>query len=269
LVHRFDRERFVTTLFAPPERREILLALYAFNVEVARIRENVHDPLAGAIRLQWWREVLTGERPEDEIHRHPIAAPLRRLIQEGAVPTTALAGLLNGREEDFAGEPMPDLAAMERYAAATAANLAEAAVVALGGEGGAAVAAARSTGTAYGLIGLLRAVPFHAALGRITLPADLLAEAGLTGQAIAAGNVPRDRLARVVRPIAARVSALLAEARKTRPAPGTVAAYLPACLAQGHLNRLSRRRWDLFDPVVARPATRPVALAFKAMRRRF
>jgi len=60
LVRAADRDRFLTTLFAPAEHRPALLALYAFNLEVARVREIVHEPLAGEIRLQWWNDVLEG-----------------------------------------------------------------------------------------------------------------------------------------------------------------------------------------------------------------
>ncbi|MEW5727001.1 MAG: squalene/phytoene synthase family protein [Pseudomonadota bacterium] len=74
-VRRLDRDRFVTALFAPSEARERLMLLYAFNAEVARVRESVHEALAGQIRLQWWREALAGER-EAETARHPVAGPL-------------------------------------------------------------------------------------------------------------------------------------------------------------------------------------------------
>ncbi|MGH7033449.1 MAG: squalene/phytoene synthase family protein, partial [Stellaceae bacterium] len=38
-LRRNDRERFQTALFAPADRREALLALYAFNYEIARVPE--------------------------------------------------------------------------------------------------------------------------------------------------------------------------------------------------------------------------------------
>ena len=66
LVRRHDRDRFQTALFAPAARREALFALYAFNYEIARVRESVREPMLGQIRLQWWREAIdaafAGER---------------------------------------------------------------------------------------------------------------------------------------------------------------------------------------------------------------
>ncbi len=57
-----DRDRFLASLFAPAEHRGALHALYAFNVEIARVREVAREPLPGEIRLQWWSEVVDGER---------------------------------------------------------------------------------------------------------------------------------------------------------------------------------------------------------------
>ena len=75
LVRTADKDRFLRTLFAPAEHRGALFALYAFNVEVARVREAAREPLAGEIRLQWWRDVLAGEG-RGEVAANPVAAAL-------------------------------------------------------------------------------------------------------------------------------------------------------------------------------------------------
>ena len=52
LVRAADRDRFLAALFAPRERRGALFALYAFNVEIARVREVVYgtaEPKTGAL----------------------------------------------------------------------------------------------------------------------------------------------------------------------------------------------------------------------------
>ena len=62
LLRRHDADRYLTALFAPGERREALFALYAFNLEIARMREAVSEPMMGLIRLQWWRDALEARR---------------------------------------------------------------------------------------------------------------------------------------------------------------------------------------------------------------
>ncbi|MGC1447408.1 MAG: squalene/phytoene synthase family protein, partial [Xanthobacteraceae bacterium] len=75
LVRQADRDRFLASLFAPVEHRGALHALYAFNVEVTRVREAAREVLPGEIRLQWWTDVLSGER-SGEAGANPVAAAL-------------------------------------------------------------------------------------------------------------------------------------------------------------------------------------------------
>ncbi len=79
LLRQHDPDRFLTALFAPPERRDALLALYAFNHELARAREVASEPTLALIRLQWWREVVGGA-----VRHHAVATPLSAAIDAGA-----------------------------------------------------------------------------------------------------------------------------------------------------------------------------------------
>ena len=79
LVRTADRDRFLSSLFAPGELRGALHALYAFNVEIARVRDVAREPLPGEIRLQWWRDVVGGERGE-EAAANPVASALLAVI---------------------------------------------------------------------------------------------------------------------------------------------------------------------------------------------
>src|SRR3979411_1779368 len=85
LVRAADKDRFLATLFAPAGHRGALHALYAFNVEIARVREGVREPLAGEIRLQWWSDVLRGAG-HGEIEANPVAAALLATIARYRLP---------------------------------------------------------------------------------------------------------------------------------------------------------------------------------------
>ena len=78
-----DRDRYRTALFAPPDRREALFALYAFNYEIARVRESVTTPMLGQIRLQWWREVVEAAYAGMPRRTHEVAVPLAATIATG------------------------------------------------------------------------------------------------------------------------------------------------------------------------------------------
>src|ERR1043166_4567225 len=79
LVRAGDKDRWLPALFAHADRRAPVHALHAFNLEVARVRELAREPMAGEIRLQWWREVIAGTRPR-EAGAHPVAAALLEKI---------------------------------------------------------------------------------------------------------------------------------------------------------------------------------------------
>src|SRR5271155_5910321 len=72
LVRRHDRDRYQTALFAPAARREALFALYAFNYEIARVREAVTQPMLGRIGLEWWRENIAAAFGGSAVRRHPV-----------------------------------------------------------------------------------------------------------------------------------------------------------------------------------------------------
>ena len=168
LVRRHDPDRFLTALFAPPERRDALLTLYAFNHELARAREAVSEAPLALIRLQWWREVVEGAH-----RRHDVAEPLRIAIEAGDLDRGDLLALIDAREAE--AEPAFETAQDWRaYLFGCAGGVAVAAGRLLGSPDAEGL---RPLGAAYGIAGLLRSIPTHARQGRCLLPRDILARA--------------------------------------------------------------------------------------------
>src|SRR5579872_1206254 len=79
-VRAADPDRYFSALFAPAPLRPLLLALYAFNHEVARVAETVREPMLGAIRLEWWRETVEGAHAGTP-RNHDVARGLAALFQ--------------------------------------------------------------------------------------------------------------------------------------------------------------------------------------------
>src|SRR5499427_10031179 len=98
IVRRCDRDRFQTALFAPAARREALFALYAFNYEIARVRESVTEPMLGRIRLEWWRENIATAYEGGPVRRHPVVEPLTVVIRELALTREHFDRLIDARE---------------------------------------------------------------------------------------------------------------------------------------------------------------------------
>jgi phytoene synthase len=169
LVRRHDRDRYQTALFAPSAAREALFSLYAFNYEVARVRETVHEPMLGQIRLQWWREAIDTAFAGGAARAHPVVEAITATIRGFPVDRALFDRVIDARERDLDDAPHANLAALETYVEGTAAPLVLLALDVLSADNGAAQEAARHVGIAYGLAGILRALPFHARQGRALL----------------------------------------------------------------------------------------------------
>lgn len=247
-VRRLDRDRYLCALFAPREARPALLALAALNLELARVREAVSEPLLGEIRLQWWRDAIAGIYA-GEAAAHPVALALADAVAGHGLTRAHLDRLVDARALDLTDEPPADLAALEDYAEGTAASLVRLGCEALGVRATAAHAAARHVGIAWALVGLVRAVPFHAAQRRLYLPRDLLEGAGVTAEEVFARR-PKPGLARVAGQVLDAAERRLADARALAPEVPIAArpALLPAALAELYLTRLRRAGNDPFAP---------------------
>src|SRR5215471_8048618 len=186
LVHAGDKDRWLASLFAPADRREHLHALYAFNMEIARVRELAREAMAGEIRLQWWREVLAGTRP-GEAAANPVAQALLETIARHDLPLQTFLDLIEARAFDLYNDPMPSLDAFAGYGRRTAAGLIELAARVLARDHGVGELAG-AAGLAYASTGLLRAFALHASRGQIYLPADVLARHGADVSDILAGR---------------------------------------------------------------------------------
>lgn len=233
IVRRHDPDRFLTALFAPPEKRDALLTLYAFNHELARAREVVSEPPLALIRLQWWREVVEGAR-----RRHGIAEPLNTAIQAGELRRDDLMAIITAREAE--AEPaIETLPAWLDYLLGTAGGLAVAAAYLLGAHDPERL---RPLGAAYGVAGVLRSVTATAQQGRCLLPLDVLAEHGLSPEAVIAAPDAEPVLS-VLRRLALEGQSLLAQAPSRRLPRQAIAAALPAVLARRDLKRVP------FNPV--------------------
>ena len=254
LVRRHDHDRFLASLFVPANRRPAVWALLAFNLEIARVREAVSQPIIGQIRLQWWRdaldEIYTGKPPR----RHEVVTPLVAAIDAHRLTRTHFDTLIDGREFDLGDEPPASLAALERYLEKTSSRLLDLQLEILGVTAPAAFEAARLVGIAWGLVGLARALPFHAAQGRLYLPADLMAAAGIDRAALLAGKGSA-AVNDVVRQLVDRADDHLGAVRRLRPEVPrqAIPALLLAWTARAYRGRLVQGGYDPFDRQIQAP----------------
>lgn len=245
LVRTTDRDRYLATLFAPAEHRGALFALYAFDGELGRVREMAREPLPGEIRLQWWNDVLRGER-NGEAGANPVASALLQTISRYGLDTAALIGVIEARRFDLYDEPIRTVADLEDYARKTSSVLVALAAKIL--SGAQVKEMADAAGIAYGIALLLRAFPLHAARGQLYVPADLLARHGVRTSDVFAGR-SSDGLNAVLAEMRDLAHQHLARAGARVPElpQEVLPAFLPVALVRPLLGRLER--CGVFSPV--------------------
>jgi phytoene synthase len=248
LVREADKDRYLASLFVPAAARPHVFALYAFNVEIARVRELAREPLAGEVRLQWWRDALAGNGQGD-VAGNPVAAALADTIERYELSRAPLLALIDAREFDLYDQPMATLAGLEAYARATTSALFALAAQLSAGEA-AAAEAAEPAGLGYALTGLLRAFPLHAARGQLYLPFDVLARHGASRDDILAGRATPE-LSRAFAELRDHARRHLIELRACLASVPRAAlpAFLPAALIEAYLAPMQRAGYDPFKTV--------------------
>ncbi|UJW85974.1 phytoene/squalene synthase family protein [Devosia sp. SL43] len=183
-----DRDRYLSTLVLKGDDRDAVTALYAFNADVASIRERVSDPAPGEIRLQWWSDALDGEG-HGVVRQNPVADALLDTVARYNIPAGTLHRLIAARRFDLYDDPMPDLETFEGYAGETTSTLYQLAAMIL--NDGTQVEtgdAAGHLGVAHAMIGHIRAFGYVSSQGRIMLPWSIMAANGVVEGNIFSGQ---------------------------------------------------------------------------------
>jgi phytoene synthase len=247
-VRSHDFERYASTLFVAPDKRRALLALYAVNVEISRVREQVSQPLPGEIRLQWWTDMLAGSG-HGGVEGNPVAAELLRAVRTYGLPLEPLSRLIDEHRFDLYNDPMPSMAALEAYVHDTSSALFALGARIMGRQSEATDHLARHAGLAQGFVRLIAALPLDASRRQLFVPLQLLESHGSGIEEVFAGKeTPQLRAA---------LDQLIGEARahlKTAfellagAPPEVRPLFLPLALVRRDLKRMSRADSDLFVP---------------------
>lgn len=263
LVRERDRERYVSSLFAPESKRDHLCALYAFDLQLAQVADAVREPMAGEIRLQWWREVLSGERA-GEAAANPVAVALLDTLARCSLSPDPLREVADARQFDLLGEPMSSVAQLLAYQDDTAGAIMAAAARVLDAEDmaeGAILQAARG----FGLTRMLRRIAWDVSRGRVFVPLDLLAQYEVHTAGVLSGeNSPG--LRNVLRELRAIARGELDSSRKSKAFVKTLPALLPATLVPIYLARMEKADYDPFRSDVSVSALRAQFAIWRAAR---
>src|SRR5690242_18731434 len=102
-VRTADRDRFLAALFAPEPRRSGLLALLAFDHELARTRTVAREPMLARIRLEWWRQAVAEAVGEGKPRAQPVVESLSETARRHHLPPQRMLDLIDAREDEIEG----------------------------------------------------------------------------------------------------------------------------------------------------------------------
>lgn len=211
-----EPDRYYAATLAPRALRYDLITLAAFAAELSRIPGMVREPLAGEIRLQWWRDALTSAG-EDAVAGHPVAMATRTVIARFALPQETIEAIIDDQGNAVHGERPVDEVALRGRMAAGEGGLFRLAARICGGDGD-VTRLAEAAGLAYGLSRTLARVPFEG-VAVVPIPLSLLAIHGLgaDGDGDARGNPA----------VASALQALVAMAREAMSVATADFAHMP------------------------------------------
>jgi phytoene synthase len=263
LVRERDRDRFLANLFAPADKRSHLFALHAFDLEIAHIPDAVREPMAGEIRLQWWREALMGERVE-EARANPVAAALIGTTKQYDLPLQELTGMIDARQFDLRGGPMESREKLLQYV-----DRVWGAPVALGTKvlmpKWSMTDAVQNAGRVVGLTSVLRNLRHDVSRGRLLLPLDLLGSQGIHTASVIGGESTTE-LKSAIAEVIGWARGAFDELRRMEIPQTALPIFLPIVLAPIYLAKLSKVE-DVFRARIQVSAFRSQFAVWLAARR--
>ncbi|XP_029927911.1 NADH dehydrogenase (ubiquinone) complex I, assembly factor 6 isoform X1 [Myripristis murdjan] len=248
LVRSRDYDGFVCSLLLPEEARRSSLALRAFNVELAQVKDSVSQKTIGLMRMQFWKTAVE-EIFRDDPPLQPVSGELWRAVRKHSLTKRWLLRMIAEREKDLDDRAYRNLQELEAYSENSQSSLIYLLLECLGLKDVHADHAASHIGKAQGIVTCLRATPYHSSRRKVYLPMDVCMLHGASQEDFIRGS--REQNVRdVVYDIASQAHVHLQHARsfsKSVPAAATPA-FLQTVVLEDYLQRVRRADFDVFHP---------------------
>uniref|UniRef100_A0A667Y8U9 NADH dehydrogenase (ubiquinone) complex I, assembly factor 6 n=1 Tax=Myripristis murdjan TaxID=586833 RepID=A0A667Y8U9_9TELE len=228
--------------------RRSSLALRAFNVELAQVKDSVSQKTIGLMRMQFWKTAVE-EIFRDDPPLQPVSGELWRAVRKHSLTKRWLLRMIAEREKDLDDRAYRNLQELEAYSENSQSSLIYLLLECLGLKDVHADHAASHIGKAQGIVTCLRATPYHSSRRKVYLPMDVCMLHGASQEDFIRGS--REQNVRdVVYDIASQAHVHLQHARsfsKSVPAAATPA-FLQTVVLEDYLQRVRRADFDVFHP---------------------
>ena len=221
---------YYSFLFLAPERRNAILALYAFCREVDDVVDETGDPGVARAKLAWWAQEL--ERVYRGEPQHPVGKALAPVVRTYALEKSQLVEILEGMSMDLDYNRYPDFPTLQVYCHRVAGIVGLLSARIFGYTDVRTLDYAHALGLAFQLTNIIRDVGEDVRRNRIYLPLDDLQRFGLAADDLISLRED-ERFARLIafqieraREHYARALALLPAADRKSQRPGLIMAAI-------------------------------------------
>ncbi|XP_049336556.1 NADH dehydrogenase (ubiquinone) complex I, assembly factor 6 isoform X1 [Astyanax mexicanus] len=270
LVRSRDYEGFVCSLLLPEAARRSSLALKAFNVELAQVKDSVSQKTIGLMRMQFWKTVVE-DIYRDDPPVQPVSVELWRAVRKHTLTRRWLLRIIAEREKDMEDRAYRNLQELESYAENTQSSLLYLQLETLGVKNVHADHAASHIGKAHGIVTCLRATPYHSQRRRVYLPMDICMLHGASQEDFIRGS--REQNVRdVVYDIASQAHVHLQHARSfSKNVPeAAMPAFLHTVSIEDYLQRVRKVDFDVFhQSLQKRNPLLPIRLYLRSWKKRY
>ncbi|GLT24360.1 phytoene synthase [Zoogloea oryzae] len=177
---------YYSFMFLPPERRQAIIALYAFCREVDDVVDECQDPQIAHTTLDWWRHqvgLIYEGTPQ-----HPVGQALKDVIQRFNLPRELLLEVIDGMQMDLQQTRYLDWKALNLYCYRVASVVGLLSAEIFGYTNRQTLKYAHDLGLAFQLTNIIRDVGEDARRGRIYLPINELQQFGVPAKQILDGQ---------------------------------------------------------------------------------
>ena len=163
---------YYSFLFLPAERRQAIMALYAFCREVDDVVDECDDPTVARAKLAWWRMEVAAMY--DGRASHPVTQSLAVALTRFSLPQEHLLEIIDGMEMDLDHARYATFKDLHLYCYRVASVVGLLAAEIFGYRDRQTLKYAHDLGLAFQLTNIIRDVGEDARRGRIYLPVEEL-----------------------------------------------------------------------------------------------
>jgi len=173
---------YYSFMFLPKQKREAIIALYAFCREVDDVVDECTELKVAQVKLAWWKEDIQNLFKGNPIH--PVTKALQPFVQEFRLSEEHFLEIIDGMEMDLNFNRYEDFKQLQLYCYRVASVVGILSAQIFGFRNRKTLKFAHDLGLAFQLTNIIRDVGEDARRNRIYIPLDDLARFGVTEEDI-------------------------------------------------------------------------------------